>query len=265
MKTESTAHSRKSGKSILPAVAAFAVLAALTLCLCGCVHLPVDVPQTTRLPEKTENTDTTAPAQTETAATAAPTAAIEPLVTEPKATEPKPTEPAPTEPIAADDGWKAAYLKYLQTESAGYIQFALVYVDGDDIPELYMSGDCEATGDAICAYRDGAVVRQYLRRIGGGDYIPGSGLLINTNGNMGYYTTHIFRLEGSGFTCLWEGLEAQEYQGDHHTTTFTIGERVVSEAEYYAAIHSIIDTEQTENFYERSVSIDEIRKQIENG
>ena len=45
--------------------------------------------------------------------------------------------------------WKTAYLNFLEAEKDTHLSYALIYIDGDDIPELYLSGDCEATGDSI--------------------------------------------------------------------------------------------------------------------
>ena len=58
-----------------------------------------------------------------------------------------------TETAETDDApdWKTAYLNFLEQEKDSHRSYALVYIDGDDIPELYLSGRDEATGDSVCS------------------------------------------------------------------------------------------------------------------
>lgn len=120
---------------------------------------------------------------------------------------------APTKPVDKSQ-WKAAYLAYIQSlESEKTLsEYRLVHVDNDGIPELFISGSCEAAGSIICSYKNNKVVSEHLRRLGGATYIPGSGLVHNFNGNMGYYTTHVFELTSSGFTCKFAGLQEETYE-----------------------------------------------------
>ena len=163
--------------------------------------------------------------------------------------------------------WKAAYLAFLEDRKAEYGFYALVYVDGDDIPELYSRGIMEAGGDCICTYKNGVVIESRLSRIGGGRYIPRSGMLINTNGNMGYYSTTVYRLTDSGFTLILRGLEEHSYEylenGEVKETIeyFIEGESVTEEA-FYSAISAVFDYAQAVSFSENAVSYDEIKQQI---
>ncbi len=95
--------------------------------------------------------------------------------------------------------WKAAYLTYLEENKDTYVSFALVYLDDDEIPELYLSGNCEAVGDAVCSWQSGKIAEVHLNRIDGGSYAERSGVLINQNGNMGHSYTHVYQLTGDGF------------------------------------------------------------------
>ena len=190
-----------------------------------------------------------------------------------KPTQPKQEESSkPSEPKQEQDempDWKMAYLDFLQTKQDEYISFALVYVDNDDIPELYMSGCCEAAGDSICAYKNGVVVEEYLARTDGGSYIPRSGLLMNANGSQGYYTTEVYKLTSKGFSRLWVGDECADYveleNGDYEEVfQYSIGDKVVSEEEFYAAIEAVYNTSKAVSFSRNAVSYDAIRKQITN-
>lgn len=212
----------------------------------------IQIPETTNQTEQ----ETTAPEN------------IAPETTAPVETVPETTVPPTTEAPRVSD-WKKAYLKYLESAKESYGAYALVYIDGDDIPELYLNGDSEATGDAVCTYKNGKVIDLQLRRTWGGSYIPGSGQIMNVNGNMGYYTTDIYKLTGSGFVCVWSGLEEQEFipseNDDEEGTfisTYSIGDQIVSETEYYAAIEAKFNTARAKELHDNTMSYAAIRQEI---
>lgn len=177
--------------------------------------------------------------------------------------------------------WQAAYLDYLDTLGSAkkFFEYRLVYVDSDEIPELFISGACEADGSIICSYQGGEVVSTYLRRLGGASYIPYSGLVHNCNGNMGYYTTDIYRLTDSGFVSLFWGAEEESHEtvtneaGQEETvfhSKFYIGaeETEVSEEEYLAAQAEIFDSTAAERLYiyndSKMLSYTTVRERIRN-
>ena len=176
---------------------------------------------------------------------------------------PEPTETQPPEIPA----WKTAYLEFLADKAGEYAVFALVYVDGDDIPELYLGGCSDAIGDRLCSYQNGSIKHLYIRRAQGGQYIPRSGLVLNYNGTTGYYYTEVFGLTENGFDCRWSGLDKHgsghngfnEYYG---SATYYIDDVRVSKADYEAAIREQIDLEQVVAFHENGVSHEEICLQI---
>ena len=216
--------------------------------------------------------NTTTPSTEGNTLTTPPT--TEPKPANPKPTEPTPTEPAPTQPKPTEpqlQDWRTAYLDFLENAKEYHSAFALEYVDGDDIPELYLNGNDEATGDAICTYKNGEVIEQRLNRTWGGSYIPREGLVKNTNGNMGYYTTEIYRLTDSGFVVIWNGLEEHELvppanENDEPTfvITYSIGNQTVGESEYYAAIEAEYDTVRAMDFHKNAIPYDAVRQQILN-
>ena len=112
--------------------------------------------------------------------------------------------------------WKTAYLNFLEQKKDSHLSYALVYVDGDDIPELYLSGICEAEGDSICSYINGTVIEQPLHRIGGGWYIEKSGTVFNRNGHMGYIYTHVYKLNENGFALTFEALSVERVEGSEN-------------------------------------------------
>ena len=150
--------------------------------------------------------------------------------------------------------WKTAYMNF-------------VYVDGDDIPELYLSGIAEAIGDSICTYKNGAVIEQQLNRIGGGWYIEKSGKVINQNGNMGHIYTHVYKLNENGFALTFEALSVEQVEvlkNDDYKLRYeySIGDKTVNESEYKSAVNAAFNFENAIRLNENEVNYDAIRQQM---
>ena len=163
--------------------------------------------------------------------------------------------------------WKTAYLNFLEQKKDSHLSYALVYIDGDDIPELYLSGIGEAIGDSICTYKNGAVIEQPLNRIGGGWYIEKSGNIINQNGHMGQLHTHTYRLNEAGFILTFEALSSEraEYLGNDEYSfyyEYSIGDKTVNESEYNSAVNAAFNFENAIRLNENEVNYDAIRQQI---
>ena len=167
--------------------------------------------------------------------------------------------------------WKTAYLDFIESRESVYdfdYRYALVYVDNDDIPELYAMGVCEADGDLICSYKNGNVIEQHLGRRLGGKYVERSGIVINQNGHMGQYYDNVYKLDQNGFSQILKASYTERYvtleNGDLEIINeYFIDGKAVSEDEYNNAVHSAVDLSQTMEFYEKSVSYDVIKQQIE--
>ena len=183
-----------------------------------------------------------------------------------------PEEKLDYDPALLSD-WELAYLEHIESrggkKEGAFICYALVYVDADEIPELYMRGCCEAEGDRICSYKNGRVVEVYLNRCGGGKYIERGGLLINQNGHMGRSYTSIYSLTEDGFTLLLSGREdetfvstGEDFDDYQCFYEYVLEGNVVSEAEYNAAINAKIDLDQTVSFDRDAVSYEGIREQL---
>lgn len=163
--------------------------------------------------------------------------------------------------------WKTAYLNFLEQEKDSHNSYALVYIDGDDIPELYLSGIAEAIGDSVCTYKNGAAIEQQLNRIGGGWYIEKSGNVINQNGNMGHIYTHVYKLNEDGFILTFEALSAERIEvleNDEYKLhyEYSIGDKSANESEYNSAIEAAFDFENAVRLNDNEVNYDTIRQQI---
>ena len=150
--------------------------------------------------------------------------------------------------------YKQAYLDFLKDKKDSHRLFALVYIDGDDIPELYLSGACEAVGDMVCSFKNGTVIKLQLNRTGGGKYIERSGEMINQNGNMGRCYTNVYKLNENGFTNTFNALSSErvEYIDDEEYNfvyEYFVENDPVSEVEYDNAVHAAFD-------FSRAVDLD---------
>ena len=108
--------------------------------------------------------------------------------------------------------WMATYLDYLKTDSLpcdleSYRRWGLAYIDDDEIPELVLTGNCEACGKAILTQHNGVVTQWYSWR-NGVEYAPRNGLIRNNDGSMGHYYDRYIRLEKGVFA---EYLIHEEY------------------------------------------------------
>lgn len=163
--------------------------------------------------------------------------------------------------------WKTAYLNFLEQEKDSHNSYALVYIDGDDIPELYLSGIAEAIGDSVCTYKNGAAIEQQLNRIGGGWYIEKSGNVINQNGTTGEIYTHVYKLNEKGFVLTFEALSVERVEvleNDEYRPyyEYSIGDKSVNESEYNSAVETAVDFENAVRLNENEVNYNTIRQQI---
>jgi len=182
--------------------------------------------------------------------------------------------------------WKTAYLDYVEKRETQYgkesaygfdFYYALVYVDNDDIPELYAMGAYEADGDLICSYKNGRIIEQGLARTRGGKYVERSGVFVNQNGKQGHYYSIVYQLDETGFSPILNASYTERYvplendplegvppEGDEYEIIkeYFIDDKSVTKDEYDAAINAYVDLSQTVKFYENSVSYDIIKQQI---
>ena len=163
--------------------------------------------------------------------------------------------------------WKNAYLNYVESKKEETRLYALVYVDSDHIPELYLRGLSEAGGDCVCSYKSGRVIEQHLKRTGGGEYVERSGMMINQNGNMGRCYTDVYELTENGFIKTLSALSVERVEpienGEYtFSYDYSVEDKTVSEDDYNAAIHAAFDFARAARFDENAVTYDEIKQQL---
>lgn len=105
--------------------------------------------------------------------------------------------------------WETAYADYIDNMWDGKkpdyrFNFSLIYLDDNDIPEMFIKTSSEAGGEIVLTYYDNEIKQQQLSRIGS-IYIERSGLIYSNNGHMGIYPVQIRKLENGEFSVIGSG------------------------------------------------------------
>lgn len=107
----------------------------------------------------------------------------------------------------ADSGeWKQAYIDYIDntiaetfSDSSMFFeasQFAIIDIDGDDVPEIFFDSGSGAGGSGLLTYADGEVSELIGGNSSGVYYIEASGIFKYTGGHMDNYTDDIYTISG---------------------------------------------------------------------
>lgn len=129
--------------------------------------------------------------------------------------------------------WKTVYTDYIRSLGDSW-QYTLIYLDGDNIPELYVQGASEADGSKIYTVYGGEIASRELGAFGN-YYIQKSGLILTAGGHMGSYYDTVYCLQNGDFIKKFDGA----YEVDDNTVYFDesdykykIGGATVSKSEY---------------------------------
>ncbi len=195
-----------------------------------------------------------------------------PAVTQKKpAVTQKPVEttraPAPQNPSAPSSNteWGACYLEYIKSLDDDEIfprKYALIFIDDDNIPELYVSGTFEAEGDLVCTYKNGKLVIQRLFRMYGGRYIERSGKLINDNGNFGSFYVDLYVLGENGFVQTLEAQRLDSIMSESGKPSYSVNGKSVTKEEYDSAIAAEMDMSAAKALHRDAVLRAEIIQQL---
>lgn len=195
--------------------------------------------------------------------------------TAPSTTE---AEPEQTEESTTENGhfssWQEAYTDFIDQlgEKSDYHWFSLIYLDEDEIPELFFNSGGEAGGEFVVTFYEGERREVHLSRTGT-KYIAGSGLLYTNTGHMGLYPVTVTKLENGEFSVIGEGVsmfrsdEDGQYILDEDEVPLRDYQwegKDVSEEEYDAAIDTLFDREQG-IWPERQYSVEEMLSLLQTG
>lgn len=144
--------------------------------------------------------------------------------------------------------WQEAYIDFLEKPSdtiwvsgGDYEEYSLIYIDNDDIPELYIDTAFAVTGTTIVSFYDGKV-RSMNRDRGGIKYIEYGGLLYSDWGNTGFYPCDIYSLEKGEFSEIGTGWLRERIDDNTFIDYAYYWEgKEVTETEYEECIKEKID------------------------
>lgn len=150
-----------------------------------------------------------------------------------------------------------AYQRYIDVDSEAYKGtgfgggYNLIYLDEDNVPELFATGDCEASGCKVITYHDGKISEDYISRLGGFSYAEKKNFYHNGNGNMGNYYDVFYKLVDGKQTAIAEGRYGDKYDeegeiiwddDDYPVQEYFWNEvECESEEAYYNAINEFIE------------------------
>lgn len=127
--------------------------------------------------------------------------------------------------------------------------YSLIYLNDDDIPELVAHGNSEASGMKICYYVDGNLVETQLGRTGI-SYIKKGSLLLNSDGNMGYYYDVVYEMTDGKLLITNEGSWMEDHtdaQGNYDKWNgnyiYTWNGKTVSKEAYFSELEKVYPTE----------------------
>lgn len=148
-----------------------------------------------------------------------------------------------------NEDWALAYLEAI-TEQDTYWQnsYALINVDGDDIPEMVCNTGVEAGGCQVYTWHDGVIDMLQTSRLGY-TYIEYGNLFNNCAGHMGAYYDMIYTIEDGMWTAVDSGYHIADLETG--TETYTWNEQEVSQEEYEELLRDVYDTDaaQTPEYY----------------
>lgn len=179
-----------------------------------------------------------------------------------------PTTPhvPPTQPATQElPQWKQMYIGQATVWRTRYDHFALVYIDGDDIPELYMYGNNQSE---LCAYRSDTVnpqkkvlISQRMNGMGGGNYHKMSGKFLNVYEEDGYLAMYVYELTDI-FRQTFYGREDKSVNPPAYYIGSYTG--AVSEEEFKNTVNQYIDTTKTEFLHQNALTLDAFVEYVKN-
>lgn len=160
----------------------------------------------------------------------------------------------PQSTLAPDpDTWQGAYVEFMEGPELDdlfghyYLTYSLIYVDGDDIPELVIDSGGEAGGCLLLTWHNGKLDWMQTDRLEF-TYLERQNLLCNASGNMGHYYDLVYTIQDGCWVLMADGrvweAHYDEITGDLDFA-FSWNGVEVSEEEYYRQLTSIFDGKQS--------------------
>ena len=173
---------------------------------------------------------------------------------------------------AADNAdWKKLYIDYISENpptDSDMSSYALIDIDDNDVPELWISFGFGFEGDALCTVAAGKL--DVLRFSQGGlSYIKRGNLFAINGGRMDDYYDDVYRIQNGKFEQLHKGSYGAENNanvqydaaGEPIYQYFWEGKEV-SKNEYDSALKSVYDYSKADSPVDNSCAASEIVSKI---
>lgn len=183
------------------------------------------------------------------------------IIVYPKSTESNVSENEnPVTETETNDEWKELYINMINND-IDPMEFSLICIDDDDIPELIFTGSAIA-GTRMAWIKNGKVE---IQAIGYGKvmYYEKQGLFYCQYVNHGIYMDSVYSFTDKDLNIIFQGTILPEENGFENPGWF-INEESVEKEEYEAKLGDVFDFDNAENIYSLIVSRDEIVDYITN-
>lgn len=165
--------------------------------------------------------------------------------------------------------WQAAYAEYIEgVEYGPYNQYALIYVDEDDIPELVICTGTVATACTVLTFHDGEVdaLQTWSLQC---NYIEKKNLYWDAYGRMGEFYDQVYTIENGKWVHVLGGEYIAKLDEDGLITDeydYAWEGEAVPEDTYYENLHAVYDIEENQNVgSEQYVKLDEMLLRLQTG
>lgn len=145
----------------------------------------------------------------------------------------------------------AAYKNYIESNTLEYVEAGFIDVNGDEVLELVLVGDCEAAGNVILTYSANGVDLLQTNRLYF-EYIPGGNRICNSDGNSGYYYDLIYAIEDGKWVSVASGTYSEKYDNGivldeqgNPVYEYTWNDNEVSATTYNAELCSVFNKEES--------------------
>lgn len=105
--------------------------------------------------------------------------------------------------------WRDIYKQVISSMTDEQSGYGLIYIDDDDIPELYISGDTTASGDRLY-YISGEELNETVISSGGLSYWEYQGVFMDEGGRMDGYWNTFYKIENGTVTQTHQGTYGAE-------------------------------------------------------
>lgn len=170
-----------------------------------------------------------------------------------------PEEPEPTEETvsSSQEAWKQAYLDFMIQDTQDDVDlrqtsdetYSLLYLDGDDIPELYINYGFTYAGAKLCSWDGNQVNFEY---VGAGDsltYYEKENCFHVSGGRMGVYYDVIYQIKNGNIQEKVRGdYESLSYESED--MVYTWNGKSVSESQYQTALAAVFDESKAKDAFE---------------